>query len=286
MDMGGVMNSCNEMNSGAEVNNAAQILEGIFLEQGRFDREQWALFLELLENGKIRVVDRLLDGTWKVNAWVKQAILSGFRAGGIAEWSWPAEGFYDRPAFPPRHFARSDGVRIVPGGSAVRRGAYIAHGVVIMPPSYINTGAFVDQDTMVDSHVLVGSCAQIGKKVHLSAGAQIGGVLEPPQANPVIIEDEVFIGGMCGIFEGILVKKRAVLAPGVIITKGTRIFDLVRGMDFYSEVPENAVVVPGTRPARGSYAEGLGISLASPCIVKYRDEKTDSAVILESALRG
>ena len=286
MDTGGVMNSCNEMNSGAEVNNAAQILEGIFLEQGRFDREQWALFLELLENGKIRVVDRLLDGSWKVNAWVKQAILSGFRAGGIAEWSWPAEGFYDRPAFPPRHFARSDGVRIVPGGSAVRRGAYIAQGVVIMPPSYINTGAFVDQDTMVDSHVLVGSCAQIGKKVHLSAGAQIGGVLEPPQANPVIIEDEVFIGGMCGIFEGILVKKRAVLAPGVIITKGTRIFDLVRGMDFYSEVPENAVVVPGTRPARGSYAEGLGISLASPCIVKYRDEKTDSAVILESALRG
>ena len=286
MDMGGVMNSCNEMNSGAEVNNAAQILEGIFLEQGRFDREQWALFLELLENGKIRVVDRLLDGSWKVNAWVKQAILSGFRAGGIAEWSWPAEGFYDRPAFPPRHFARSDGVRIVPGGSAVRRGAYIAHGVVIMPPSYINTGAFVDQDTMVDSHVLVGSCAQIGKKVHLSAGAQIGGVLEPPQANPVIIEDEVFIGGMCGIFEGILVKKRAVLAPGVIITKGTRIFDLVREMDFYSEVPENAVVVPGTRPARGSYAEGLGISLASPCIVKYRDEKTDSAVVLESALRG
>ena len=286
MDTGGVMNSCNEMNSGAEVNNAAQILEGIFLEQGRFDREQWALFLELLENGKIRVVDRLLDGSWKVNAWVKQAILSGFRAGGIAEWSWPAEGFYDRPAFPPRHFARSDGVRIVPGGSAVRRGAYIAQGVVIMPPSYINTGAFVDQDTMVDSHVLVGSCAQIGKKVHLSAGAQIGGVLEPPQANPVIIEDEVFIGGMCGIFEGILVKKRAVLAPGVIITKGTRIFDLVRGMDFYSEVPENAVVVPGTRPARGSYAEGLGISLAAPCIVKYRDEKTDSAVILESALRG
>jgi len=286
MDTGGVMNPCNEMNSGAEVNNAAQILEGIFLEQGRFDREQWALFLELLENGKIRVVDRLLDGTWKVNAWVKQAILSGFRAGSIAEWSWPAEGFYDRPAFPPRHFARSDGVRIVPGGSAVRRGAYIAQGVVIMPPSYINTGAFVDQDTMVDSHVLVGSCAQIGKKVHLSAGAQIGGVLEPPQANPVIIEDEVFIGGMCGIFEGILVKKRAVLAPGVIITKGTRIFDLVRGMDFYSEVPENAVVVPGTRPARGSYAEGLGISLAAPCIVKYRDEKTDSAVILESALRG
>ncbi|NLH89865.1 MAG: 2,3,4,5-tetrahydropyridine-2,6-dicarboxylate N-succinyltransferase [Treponema sp.] len=268
------------------MDKVAQTLQDVFSKQGRFDREQWALFLELLENGKIRVVDRLLDGSWKVNAWVKQAILSGFRAGGIAEWSWPAEGFYDRPAFPPRHFARSDGVRIVPGGSAVRRGAYIAQGVVIMPPSYINTGAFVDQDTMVDSHVLVGSCAQIGKKVHLSAGAQIGGVLEPPQANPVIIEDEVFVGGMCGIFEGILVKKRAVLAPGVIITKGTRIFDLVRGMDFYSEVPENAVVVPGTRPARGSYAEGLGISLASPCIVKYRDEKTDSAVILESALRG
>ena len=282
----GFINVGDDITSGAQMDKVAQTLQDVFSKQGRFDREQWALFLELLENGKIRVVDRLLDGTWKVNAWVKQAILSGFRAGGIAEWSWPAEGFYDRPAFPPRHFARSDGVRIVPGGSAVRRGAYIAHGVVIMPPSYINTGAFVDQDTMVDSHVLVGSCAQIGKKVHLSAGAQIGGVLEPPQANPVIIEDEVFVGGMCGIFEGILVKKRAVLAPGVIITKGTRIFDLVRGMDFYSEVPENAVVVPGTRPARGSYAEGLGISLASPCIVKYRDEKTDSAVILESALRG
>jgi len=297
MDMDNVMNKDAETNasfinvgdditSGAQMDKVAQTLQDVFSEQGHFDKEQWALFLELLENGSIRVVDRLSDGSWKVNTWVKEAILSGFQEGGMVEWSWQSESFFDRPAFSPRHFTLSDGVRIVPGGTAVRRGAFIARGVVIMPPSYINVGAFVDQDTMVDSHVLVGSCAHIGKKVHLSAGAQIGGVLEPPQANPVIIEDEVFIGGMCGIFEGILVKKRAVLAPGVIITKGTRIFDLVRGMDLYSEVPENAVVVPGTRPARGSYAEGLGISLASPCIVKYRDEKTDSAVVLESALRG
>jgi len=282
----GFTNMGDDITSGAQVDKIAQTLQAIFSEQCHFDKEQWVLFLELLENGSIRVVDRLSDGSWKVNAWVKEAILSGFRASGMVEWSWPADGFFDRPAFSPRHFTLSDGVRIVPGGTSVRCGAFIARGVVIMPPSYINVGAFVDQDTMVDSHVLVGSCAHIGKKVHLSAGAQIGGVLEPPQANPVIIEDEVFIGGMCGIFEGIQVKKRAVIAPGVIITKGTRIFDLVRGEEVFGEIPENAVVVPGTRPARGSYAESLGISLAAPCIVKYRDEKTDSAVVLELALRG
>ncbi len=269
-------------------------LERAFAASGSFDDQQWTLFLDALERGDICVVEREpsrndLAGNWKVNAWVKAAILSGFRKGGLAECAWPAfggnSGFFDRPAFPPRHFSASEGVRMVPGGSSVRRGAHVAQGVVIMPPSYINVGAFVDQGTMVDSHALVGSCARIGGRVHLSAGVQIGGVLEPPQASPVIIEDEAFIGGMCGVFEGIIVRRRAVLAPGVVITRGTKIIDLVRETEYFGEVPEGAVVVPGSRPARGEYARRAGISLAAPCIVKYRDEKTDGRVVLESALR-
>jgi 2,3,4,5-tetrahydropyridine-2-carboxylate N-succinyltransferase len=268
------------------MNSPAHTLEHEFTTQGGLDEAQWSVFLEALERGDISVVEQQAGGTWKLNAWVKQAILSGFKRGGLSEWPWPAEGFFDRPAFPPRRFSSTDGIRMVPGGSSVRRGAYVAQGVVIMPPSYINVGAFVDEGTMVDSHALVGSCARIGKNVHLSAGVQIGGVLEPPQAGPVIVEDEVFIGGMCGVFEGIIIRKRAVLAPGVIITKGTKIFDLVNEREFFGEVPENAVVVSGTRPAHGDYAARLGISLSVPCIVKYRDDKTESAVILESALRG
>ncbi len=260
-------------------------LERAFAANGSLDDGQWALFLDALERGDILVVERELSGIWKVNAWVKAAILSGFRKGGLSEWPWPASGFYDRPAFPPRHFSAAEGVRMVPGGSSVRRGAHVAQGVVIMPPSYINVGAYVDQGTMVDSHALVGSCARIGARVHLSAGVQIGGVLEPPQASPVIVEDEAFIGGMCGIFEGIIVRHRAVLAPGVVITRGTKIIDLVRETEYFGEVPEGAVVVPGTRPARGEYARHMGISLATPCIVKYRDEKTEGGVVLESALR-
>lgn len=268
------------------MSTAAVQFERLFAEKGGFDEDVWFRFLEALEKGDIRVVEQDAGGTWQVNAWVKQAILSGFKRGGLSEWSWPAEGFFDRPAFPPRHFCAEEGVRMVPGGSSVRRGAYVASGVVIMPPSYVNVGAFVDEGTMVDSHVLVGSCAHIGKAVHLSAGVQIGGVLEPPQASPVIVEDAAFIGGMCGIFEGIVVRKRAVLAPGVIITKGTKIFDLVHGRELFGEVPENAVVVPGARPAHGEFAERGGISLSAPCIVKYRDDKTEGAVALESALRG
>jgi 2,3,4,5-tetrahydropyridine-2-carboxylate N-succinyltransferase len=268
------------------MNSLFRQFEGLFAEKGSFDEDEWLLFLEALERGAIRVVEQDAGGTWRVNAWVKQAILSGFKRGGLSGWSWPAQGFFDRPAFPPRHFSADAGVRMVPGGSSVRRGAYVAPGVVIMPPSYINVGAFVDEGTMVDSHALVGSCARIGKQVHLSAGVQIGGVLEPPQASPVIVEDGAFIGGMCGIFEGIIVRKRAVLAPGVIITRGTKIFDLVNERELFGEVPENAVVVPGTRPAHGDYAKLLGISLSVPCIVKYRDDKTESAVALESALRG
>jgi len=268
------------------MNSVSGHFERLFAGKGCFGDSDWLLFLDALEKGEIRVVEEDSGAAWRVNAWVKQAILSGFKKGGLSEWPWPAEGFFDRPAFPPRHFGADEGIRMVPGGSSVRRGAYVASGVVIMPPSYINVGAFVDQGTMVDSHVLVGSCARVGKNVHLSAGAQIGGVLEPPQASPVIVEDGAFIGGMCGIFEGIVVRKRAVLAPGVIITKGTKIFDLVNEREFFGEVPENAVVVAGTRPAHGDYAKRSGISLSVPCIVKYRDEKTESAVVLESALRG
>jgi len=267
------------------MNPAIKNLEREFLSQGSLNDSQWELFLEGLERGEILVVERGIDGSWIVNRWVKSAILSGFKKGGLQEYRWPMEGFYDRPAFPPRHFAATEGIRIVPGGSSVRRGSHVAAGVVLMPPSYINVGAFVDEGTMVDSHVLVGSCARVGKRVHLSAGVQIGGVLEPPQASPVIIEDEAFIGGMCGIFEGIIVRQRAVLAPGVILTKGTRIYDLVRECEYRGEVPENAVVVPGTRPAHGNYAEHIGVSLSAPCIVKYRDQKTESGVVLESALR-
>ncbi len=277
------------------MNEISTELERAFAASGGFDDKQWARFLDALERGVILVVERDFSGKetvgdWKVNTWVKAAILSGFKKGGLVEWPWPAagftSGFSDRPAFPPRHFSTSEGIRMVPGGSSVRRGAHVAQGVVIMPPSYINVGAYVDQGTMVDSHVLVGSCARIGARVHLSAGVQIGGVLEPPQASPVIIEDEAFIGGMCGIFEGIIVRRRAVLAPGVVITKGTKIIDLVRETEYFGEVPEGAVVVPGTRPARGEYAQRAGISLAAPCIVKYRDEKTEGGVVLESALRN
>lgn len=263
-------------------------LEREFALRGSFDDDQWAIFLDALESGEIVVVDHGPDGLWRVNTWVKAAILSGFKKGGLSEFSSSGAGgagFFDRPAFPPRQFSLQDEVRMVPGGSSVRRGSRVAAGVVIMPPSYINVGAYVDEGTMVDSHVLVGSCARIGKNVHLSAGVQIGGVLEPPQASPVIIEDEAFIGGMCGVFEGIVVRRRAVLAPGVILTKGTRIYDLVRECEYSGEVPENAVVVPGARPARGAYAKKAGISLSTPCIVKYRDPKTDGGVALESALR-
>jgi len=178
-----------------------------------------------------------------------------------------------------------DGIRVVPGGTSSRRGAHIAPGVVIMPPSYINVGAHIGTGTMVDSHVLVGSCARVGEKVHLSAGVQVGGVLEPPQARPVVIEDGAFIGGLCGIFEGIVIRKNAVLAPGVILSKSTRIYDLVQGREWLGEVPESAVVVPGARPARGDYAVGHGLSLQAPVIVKYRDQGTEASVTLEAALR-
>jgi len=242
-------------------------------------------FLGALEAGTARAATRDDAGQWHANAWVKTAILAGFRATATSEVpGWPGPCF-DRTAYPPRAFALADGVRLVPGGSAVRRGAYVAPGVVIMPPAYVNVGAFVDEGTMVDSHALVGSCAQIGKRVHLSAAAQVGGVLEPAGALPVVVEDEAFVGGLCGLFEGVVVRRRAVLAPGVTLTASTKIYDLVNEREITREVPEGAVVVPGSRPASGMFAMQKRLSLSAPCIVKYRDDKTDAGTALEEALR-
>jgi len=241
--------------------------------------------LGALESGEARAASRGADGSWSANAWVKRAILAGFKSTGTIEVSgWPG-GAADKSAFPPRRFGAEDGVRVVPGGSSARRGARIEQGVVIMPPAYINVGAWVGAGTMVDSHALVGSCAQIGERVHLSAAAQIGGVLEPAGARPVVVEDDSFIGALCGLFEGILVRSRAVLAPGTILTASTALYDIVNGRELRGEVPEGAVVVPGSRPASGTFAAERGISLYAPCIVKYRDAKTDAATALEGALR-
>ena len=243
------------------------------------------LLLVALETGAIRAAERQEDGAWHANAWVKQAILCGFRRTHLVEQPGPGFPMFDKAAYLPRHFGLEDGVRLVPGGSAVRRGAHLAKGVVLMPPAYVNVGAFVDEGTMVDSHALVGSCAQIGKRVHLSAAAQVGGVLEPAGARPVVVEDDAFVGGLVGLFEGIVVRRRAVLASGVVITGSTVIYDLVQGRELRQEVPEGAVVVPGTRPASGDFARDRGLQLSAPCIVKYRDDRTDAATALEQALR-
>ena len=247
--------------------------------------EVFLAFLAALEEGAIRSASQDDQGDWHANTWVKTAILAGFRSTATVEVpGWPGPCF-DRAAYPPRAFTLADGVRVVPGGSAVRRGAFVAPGVVIVPPAYVNVGAFVDEGSMVDSHALVGSCAQIGKRVHLSAGVQVGGVLEPAGALPVVVEDEAFVGGLCGLFEGVVVKRRAVLAPGVLITASTRIYDLVNERELTRVVPEGAVVVPGTRPISSPYAMARRLSVSAPCIVKYRDGKTDASTALEEALR-
>jgi 2,3,4,5-tetrahydropyridine-2-carboxylate N-succinyltransferase len=249
--------------------------------------ELWAAhaaLLAALEDGSVRAAEPAPDGAWRVNAWVKAGILAGFRASGMLAVQWGTP-FVDKRAYPPRAFRAEDGVRVVPGGTAVRRGAHLARGVVVMPPAYVNVGAFVGEGTMIDSHALVGSCAQVGRGVHVSAGAQLGGVLEPAGARPVIVEDEAFVGGLCGLFEGVLVRRRAVLAAGVVITGATPIHDLVHGDVRQREVPAGAVVVPGTRPASGRHAREHGLAVAAALIVKYRDEKTDAAVALEQALR-
>jgi 2,3,4,5-tetrahydropyridine-2-carboxylate N-succinyltransferase len=247
-------------------------------------------FRDALTRGKIRAAEKI-DGRWQVNTWVKHGILLGFRLGELAETGCAALTFVDKDSFPARRFSVADRVRVVPGGSSVRVGAYVAPSVICMPPMFINVGAYVDEGTMIDSHALVGSCAQVGKRVHLSAAAQIGGVLEPVNAAPVIIEDDVLVGGNCGVYEGTLVRTRAVLGAGTILTRSTPLYDLVRGEVYRAtpegplEVPEGAVVVPGSRAVKKGAAAKLGISLYTPVIVKYRDEKTDRGIELEDWLR-
>jgi 2,3,4,5-tetrahydropyridine-2,6-dicarboxylate N-succinyltransferase len=252
--------------------------------------------LGLLESGEVRAAWRNDAGKWNAIPWVKQGILLGFRVGEIVDMSVGIHSpgqlhFFDKDTYPVRALVVRDGVRVVPGGSSIRRGAYVARGVVCMPPMYINVGAYVDEATMVDSHALVGSCAQIGKRVHLSAAAQVGGVLEPVNASPVVIEDDVIVGGNSGIYEGTVVRKGAVIGAGVVLTRGTPVFDLVkedvvRGTPTEPlQIPAGAVVVPGARGVSGKWGKQLGISLQTPVIVKYRDDKTDSATALEDWLR-
>ena len=253
-------------------------------------REAFLEFREQLTQGKIRAAENI-DGQWRVNVWVKQGILLGFRLGELSQMGNDSLSFVDKDTFPIRRFTVDDKVRIVPGGSSVRVGSYVAPGVICMPPMFINVGAYVDEGTMVDSHALVGSCAQVGKRVHISAAAQVGGVLEPVNAAPVIIEDDVLIGGNCGIYEGTLVRSRAVLGAGTILTRSTPLYDLVRGEVYRAtaekslEVPENAVVVPGSRAVKRGPAAEWNLSLYTPVIVKYRDEKTSRGIELEEWLR-
>jgi 2,3,4,5-tetrahydropyridine-2-carboxylate N-succinyltransferase len=252
-----------------------------------------------LDSGRIRSAepDPAAPLGWRVNSWVKRGILLGFRIGQLTAFGNHDLSFVDKGTFPARIFTPEEGIRIVVGGSSVREGAYLARGVICMPPMYVNVGAYVDEGTLIDSHALVGSCAQIGKRVHISAAAQIGGVLEPVNANPVIIEDDVLIGGNCGVYEGTIVRERAVLAAGTILTRGTPVYDIVNGVVHRAEpaasgaeakplvIPAGAVVVPGSRAITRGRAAEWGLSLYAPAIVKYRDDKTDLSAALEDLLR-
>ncbi len=260
---------------------------------GDDERAVYEEFKTALRAGEIRSAQKGEDGVWHANTWVKQGILLGFRMGKMVEISKPTETFrfFDKDTFPLRPMTLDDGVRIVIGGSTVRDGSYVARGVVLVPPCYVNVGAYVDEGTMVDSHALVGSCAQIGKRVHLSAAAQIGGVLEPVNATPVVIEDDVLVGGNTGVYEGTIVRERAVLASGVILTRSTPVFDLpnnrvIKAGDSGSlEIPAGAVVVQGSRAVTNDFGKQNGLSIYCPIIVKYRDEKTDASTKLEDYLR-
>lgn len=257
------------------------------------DRASFAEFKAALRAGEIRAAERDASGAWQTNAWVKSGILLGFKMGKMVTMSFSGESFefFDKDTYPLRPMSLADNVRIVPGGTAIRDGSFIAPGVVCMPPCYVNVGAFVDEGTMIDSHALVGSCAQIGKRVHISAAAQIGGVLEPINANPVIVEDDCLIGGNTGVYEGVIVREKSVLASGVILTGSTPVFDLVTGEvykrenDKPLEIPAGAVVVPGARQVTNEIGKNWGLSLYAPVIVKYRDERTDAATKLEDYLR-
>jgi 2,3,4,5-tetrahydropyridine-2,6-dicarboxylate N-succinyltransferase len=257
------------------------------------DHQIFNEFKAALTRGEIRAAERDENGNWQTNAWVKQAILLGFKMGAMVEMSQETETlkFFDKETYPLRPISLADKIRVVPGGSSIRDGSFVAPGVVCMPPCYVNVGAFVDEGTMIDSHALVGSCAQIGKRVHISAAAQIGGVLEPVNANPVIVEDDCLIGGNTGVYEGVIVREKSVLASGVILTGSTPVFDLVRGeiykktADAPLEIPAGAVVVPGARAVTNEKGREWGLSLYAPVIVKYRDDRTDAATKLEDYLR-
>jgi 2,3,4,5-tetrahydropyridine-2-carboxylate N-succinyltransferase len=257
--------------------------------------ELFQSFKDALNSGETRAAepDPSSSSGWRVNRWVKKGILLGFRMGALTDMSIDAQKqpFLDKATYPVKRFSPQDGVRIVPGGSSIRDGAYVAKGVTCMPPMYINVGAYVGEGTMVDSHALLGSCAQVGRQCHISAAAQIGGVLEPVGALPVIIEDEVLVGGNCGVYEGTVVKRKAVLGTGVILNRSTPVYDLVRG-EVYSAtdseplvIPEEAVVVAGSRAVSKGVGKDWGISLYTPVIVKYRDARTDAKVQLEDYLR-
>lgn len=252
--------------------------------------ERFNEVLAALETGELRVAEKT-GGEWKVNTWVKEVILAGFRLGKITDMSAGQFPFFDKDTYPVRGFRQEDGVRIVPGGTSIRRGAYLAPGAIVMPPSYINVGAYVGEGTMVDSHVTIGSCAQVGCHIHISAATQIGGVLEPAGAMPTIIEDGAFVGGNCGIYEGTIVREQAVIASGVIITASTALYDATTGefvprnADGRVVVPHGAVVVSGSRPVSKGPGAGSGVSLYCPVIVKYRDDKTSGSVSLEELLR-
>jgi 2,3,4,5-tetrahydropyridine-2,6-dicarboxylate N-succinyltransferase len=250
-------------------------------------------FRAALNAGLVRAAqpDSSAPSGWRVNAWVKKGILLGFRMGGIVDMSVGDLSFRDKNTYPLKRFGAADGVRIVPGGSSVRGGAYLAKGVTCMPPMYINAGAYVDEGTMVDSHALVGSCAQVGRNCHISAASQIGGVLEPVNACPVIIEDEVLIGGNCGVYEGTVVKRRAVLGTGTILNRSTPVYDIVRETVHRAQgdeplvIPEEAVVIAGARAISSGPGKAWGLSVYTPIIVKYRDAKTDAKIQLEELLR-
>ncbi|QTH70710.1 2,3,4,5-tetrahydropyridine-2,6-dicarboxylate N-succinyltransferase [Pseudoalteromonas xiamenensis] len=244
----------------------------------------WLDLLNDLEQGKVRAATQDANGQWHANVEVKQGILEAFRHGVNTEYPG---GFVDKDNLAPRGFASEQGVRMVPGGSSVRRGAYVASGTIIMSPAYINIGAYVDSGTMVDSHALVGSCAQIGKNVHLSVAVQVGGVLEPVGASPVVVEDGAFIGAGCVLVEGVVVKKNAVLAPGVRLSASIPVFDCVneRMLDKGEAIPENAIVIPGSRPVSSEWGQAQGLSMSCALIVKYRDEQSDASLLLEEVLR-
>jgi len=271
-------------------------IEAIAARPGKeFSDDDRAAFEELkraLNRGEVRAAEKTDGGKWRVNSWVKQGLLLGFRMGAITDFSvGDSFKFFDKDTYPTRPTTIQENVRIVPGGSTIRDGVFIAPGVVCMPPMFVNAGAYVDAGTMIDSHALVGSCAQIGKRVHISAAAQIGGVLEPVGAVPVIVEDDVLVGGNCGVYEGTIVRERAVLASGTVLTGSTPVYDLVRGEiyqrtpDGSLEIPAGAVVVSGTRAVTTERGRNWGLSLYAAIIVKYRDEKTDAAVRLEDYLR-